>query len=139
MKKTWILLGCAAGLMLVPARAAEEEHTELGKHMEAMNDAFKAFRSETDAAKGAAEARDAQTALLKGMSEVPELIKDMPEGAERAKALAKYKTGVAKLYVTLCEVEVAFLDGKMDEVTKLVDSLKQQKKAGHKEFMKEKD
>lgn len=123
--------------MLVPAKAAEEEHTELGKHMEAMNDSFKAFRSETDAAKGAAEARKAQTALVQGMSEVPELIKDMPEGPDRAKALAKYKTGIAKLYVTLCEVEVAFLDGKLDEVTKLVDSLKQMKKAGHKEFMKD--
>lgn len=125
--------------MFVPARAAEEKHTELGKHMEAMNDAFKAFRSEKDAAKGAADARDAQAALVKGMNEVPELIKDMPEGPERAKALAKFKTGVAKLYVTLCEVEVAFLDGKLDEVTKLVDSLKQQKKAGHKEFMKEEE
>ena len=126
-------------MTLVSARAAEEEHTALGKQMETINDAFKAFRSETNAAKGAAEARDAQVALIKGMGEVPELIKDMPEGPERAKALAKFKTEIAKLYVTLCEVEVAFLDGKMGEVTKLVDSLKQQKKAGHKEFMKDKD
>jgi len=139
MKKQLFLLGCAAGLLLIPARAEEKEHTALGKQMEAMNDAFKAFRKETDPVKGAAQAREAQAAALKGATEVPELIKDMPEGPEKAKAFAAYHKMIGKLYVSLCEVEEAFLNGKIDEVAKLVDSLKEQKKSGHKEFVKEEE
>lgn len=124
--------------MLIPAKAQDDkEHTPLGKQMEAMNDAFKAFRKETDAAKGAAQAREAQEALIKGMVEIPALIKDMPEGPDKAKALVKYHKMIGKLYITLCEVEEAFLDGKVADVAKIVDSLKEQKKEGHKEFIKE--
>ncbi len=125
--------------MLLPARAQDKESTPLGKQMETMNDAFKAFRKETDPVKGAAQAREAQTAALKGAAEVPETIKAMPEGPEKAKALAAYRKMIGKLYVALCEVEEAFLNGKIDEVVKLVDSLKEMKKAGHKEFVKDED
>ena len=127
--------------MLIPARAQdkEKETTALGKQMEAMNDAFKAFRKETDPVKGATQAREAQLAALKSASEVPETIKDMPEGPEKAKAFAAYHKMIGKLYVTLCEVEEAFLNGKIDEVVKMVDSLKEMKKSGHKKFMKEED
>ena len=62
MKKQMILMGCALGLMLVPARAQDKEETPLGKQMEAMDDAFKGFRRETDPVKGATEARAAQDA-----------------------------------------------------------------------------
>ena len=89
MKKRLFLLCCAASLIWLPAKAEEEkDQTELGKHMEAMNDAFKAFRRETDAVKGAIQAREAEDAVLKGMTEIPALIKEMPEGPEKAKALA---------------------------------------------------
>ena len=138
MKKRLFLLSCAVGLMWVPARGEEEkDQTELGKHMEAMNDAFKAFRRETDAVKGATQAREAEDAVLKSMSEIPELIKKMPEGPEKAKALVAYRKMTGKLYITLCEVEEAFLNGKIEDVTKIVDSLKEQKKAGHQKFIKE--
>jgi Cytochrome b562 len=128
--------------MLVPARAQddkekEKDQTELGKHMEAMNDAFKAFRRETDPVKGAVQAREAEDAVLKGMVQTPELIKEMPEGPEKAKSLVTYRKMTGKLYITLCEVEEAFLNGKVDEVAKIVDSLKEQKKEGHKKFIKE--
>lgn len=139
MKKRLLLFGCALGLMWVPATAQEDDkdQTELGKQMEAMNDAFKAFRRETDAAKGAVQAREAEESVLKGMMETPTRVKEMPEGAEKAKALVSYRKMTAKLLLTLCEVEEAFLNGKIDEVAKLVDSLKDQKKQGHKEFMKD--
>ncbi len=125
--------------MLLPARAADEESTPLGKQMETMNDAFKAFRKETDPVKGAAQAREAQMAALKGATEVPETIKAMPEGPAKAKAFAAYRKMIGKLYVALCEVEEAFLNGKIDEVVTLVDSLKEMKKAGHKEFVKDEE
>lgn len=115
----------------------DKGQTELGKHMEAMNDAFKALRRETDAVKGAAQAREAEAAVLKGMLEVPDLVKEMPEGPEKAKALVNYRKMTGKLYVTFCEVEEAFLSGKIEDVAKIVDSLKEQKKEGHQKFMKD--
>lgn len=132
-----IVLSCAVGLLMVPSRAADEKHTALHDQMEAMNDAFKAFRRETDPVKGATQARLAQQAALKSASEVPERVTAMPEGPEKAKALVTYRMMMGKLFVTLCEVEQAFLDGKIEDVTKIVDSLKEQKKAGHDKFMDE--
>jgi soluble cytochrome b562 len=136
MKKHLFLLTCAVGLLMTPAMAAEDE-TPLGKQMEAMNDAFKGFRRETDPVKGATEARVAQQAALKSAMEIPAMLKPMPEGPEKTKALLEYKKMMGKLYVTLCEVEEAFLNGKIDEVAKIVEALKEQKKAGHDKFVEE--
>jgi soluble cytochrome b562 len=130
-----ILMVCAACLV-APFVSAEEE-TPLGKQMEAMNDAYKAFRRETDPAKGAALARDAQQAVAKGLAEVPAMLAKMPEGPAKAKACAEYRKMMGKLFVSLCEVEEAFLAGKIDEVATIVDSLKDMKKAGHDKFMEE--
>jgi soluble cytochrome b562 len=139
MKKHLFLMGCAAGLIFAPAMAQDEEHTKLGTEMESMDDAFKAFRRETDATKGAAAAREAQTATLKAAMEVPELVKKMADGPEKAKATAEYRKMMGKVFVTLCEVEEAFLNGKMEDVAKAVEALKEQKKAGHDKFMEEEE
>ncbi len=127
-------------LALVPAKAQDEkEHTPLGKQMESMSDAFKAFRKETDPVKGAALARDAQQAALKAALETPALIKDLPEGPDKLKAAVDYRKMMGKLFITLCEVEEAFNNGKTDEVAKIVNTLKDMKKEGHKQFVKEDD
>ncbi len=122
----------------MPTRAAEDS-TPLGKQMEATSDAFKAFRRETDPVKGATQAREAQLSVLKALPEVPEMVQAMPEGPDKVKALVIYRKMMGKLFVTLCEVEEAFLNGKIDEVAKLVESLKEQKKAGHDKFMDDGD
>jgi soluble cytochrome b562 len=137
MKKQLFMFGCAMGLMLQPTIAADKEETPLGKEMETMNDAFKGFRRETDVVKGATQAREAQAAALKCAAEVPAKLKAMPEGPDKAKALAEYRKSIGKLFVTLCEVEEAFLNGKLDEVTKIVETLKETKKTGHDKFMDE--
>jgi soluble cytochrome b562 len=137
MKKQLMLLGCAMGLLLFPATAESEKSTVLHDQMEAMNDAFKAFRRETDPVKGAAQAREAQVATIKSAAEVPELVNAMPEGPEKAKAQVEYRKMMAKLLVALCEVEEAFLNGKVEDVAKIVDTLKEMKKAGHDKFMEE--
>ncbi len=123
--------------MLMPAAAAEKEESPLAKQMESMDDAFKGFRRETDPVKGAAQAREAQQAALKSALEIPELLKAMPEGPDKVKALLEYRKMIGKLFVTFCEVEEAFLNGKMDEVAKIVSSLKEMKKAGHDKFIEE--
>ncbi len=138
MKKQFFLLGCAVAMSVMPAMADEKE-TPLGKQMETMNSAFRAFRKETDAVKGAALAREAQQAVLKSVTEVPSRVQTIPEGPDKTKAHVEYRKMMGKLYVTLCEVEEAFLNGKIDEVAKIVDSLKEMKKVGHEKFMDEEE
>ena len=89
MKKQLFLLSCAVGLMLCRHGLRKSDETPLGKQMEAMNDAFKAFRRETDPVKGATQAREAQQAVLKSAVEIPEMLKAMPEGPDKAKAAGR--------------------------------------------------
>ena len=135
MKTPMILLGCLAGMLVMPAMAQEE--TPLGKNMEAMNDAYKAFRKETDPVKGAASAREAQDYAIKGALEIPTLIKEIKDEAEKTKATVEYRKMMGKLLISLCEVEEAFLANDLAKVTALVDALKDQKKEGHDKFIKE--
>lgn len=126
--------------MFVPVKAQEEkEETPLGKQMESMNDAYKAFRKETDPVKGAALAREAQQGALKAALEIPALIKEMPEGPEKVQASLGYRKAMGKLFLSLCDVEEAFINGKLDDVAKLVTDLKDQKKSGHEKFIKEEE
>ncbi len=127
-------MSCALCLVL-PARA--EKETPLGKQMDAMNQSFKAFRKETDPAKCAALARDAQQAVAKGLLELPTLVTKMPEGPQKAKSAAEYRKMMGKLYVSLCEVEEAYLAGRADDAAKILSSLKEVKKQGHDKFMEE--
>lgn len=123
--------------MLAPLGA--EEHTALENQMESMDDAFKAFRKETDPVKGATLAREAQAAALKSAMELPKMVVAMPDGPEKAKASAEYRKMMGKLFVTFCEAEEAFLAGKMEDVATIVNSLKDQKKAGHDRFIEEEE
>lgn len=119
----------------IPAVRADD--TPLGSQMESLNDAYKALRKETDSAKGAAFAREAQQAVLKGLAENPEMLSKMADGPEKTKAAALYRRMMGQLYVLLCDVETAFLEGKTDEVAKHVESIKELKKAGHDKFIEE--
>ncbi len=134
MKTKFFLMALAASLVL-PLSADTE--TPLGKQMESFNDSFKAFRKESDPAKCAALARDAQTAVAKTLGETPELVKKMAEGPEKAKAAAEYRKMMGKVYVALCELEEAYLDGKTEEANKILGSMREMKKAGHDKFMEE--
>lgn len=124
-------------MLVIPAKA--EEHTPLGEHMEALNDAFKAFRRETDPAKGAKLAHEAQTEALKAALEIPKKVKAMPDGPEKVKATVAYRKAVAKMVVVLCDIEDAFLAGKIEDVTKMIETLKSAKKEGHDQFMDEEE
>ena len=133
MKIKLLLLGCVMGLSL-PLCADE---TPLGKKMDAFDDAYKSFRKESDPAKGAAQAREAQELILQGIAELPSMLAKMPDGPAKSKAVAEYRKMMGKLFVVLCEVEEAFLAGKIDEVAKLVESIKEMKKEGHNRFMED--
>lgn len=130
-----ILCGLAATLMFVQPSMADD--TPLGKQMDAMNDAYKAMRRETDPAKGAALAREAQDAMIKGIIELPEMVKAMPEGPEKAKASAEYRKMMGGLIATLADMELAFLNNDMAKVKEIVESMRDMKKQGHDKFMEE--
>lgn len=137
MKIRMMLLGCAVCLLGSVVAAEDQKDSPLAKQMEVVNDAYKAIRKESDPAKGAALAREAQQALLKGIIETPEMLAKMPDGPAKAKASAEYRKMMGRVFVTLCEVEEAFLAGNLAEVAKLVEALKEMKKAGHDKFMEE--
>lgn len=117
-----------------PLRA--EEHTELGKQMEAMNNAVKAMRKEADPVKGAELARQAQDAVLKAIAQVPETVGKLPE-AERPKATASYRTMMGKVFVSFSEMEEAYIAKDLEKVKKISEELRTMKKSGHEHFMDE--
>ena len=121
-------------VLLTPVVA---EDTKLGGQMEKMDDAYKAFRKTEDVVVGAEKAREAQSAVAEGLSELPSMIAKMPKGPEREKAAAGYRLMMGQLYVKLCEVEEAFLSKDLEKVGKLVEDLKELKKTGHNKFMEE--
>lgn len=130
-----ILFSLAATLVFVQPSMADD--TPLAKQMEAMNDAYKAMRRETDPAKGAALAREAQDAMVKGIVELPEMVKGMPEGPDKAKASAEYRKMMGNLIATLADMELAFLNNDMAKVKEIVESMRDIKKQGHDKFMEE--
>jgi soluble cytochrome b562 len=136
MKMKLILCGLAASLMFIQPTMADED-TPLAKQMDAMNDAYKAMRRETDPAKGAALAKEAQDAMVKAITETPELVKAMPDGPDKAKASAEYRKMMGSLISTLADMELAFLDGNLDKVKEIVDTMREMKKKGHDKFMED--
>ena len=134
-----ILTPITALLMMVgsiaPIRA--EEETPLAKQMEATSDAMKALAKETDPVKGAALARESQDSVIKGMALVPAMIEKMPTGAEKAKAIADYRKMMSQAAAIFCDIEIAFIDKKLDEVAKLVTDAKALKKKGHEKYIEE--
>lgn len=135
MKKLLIPVLALGLFAFTPAQA--DEDTPLGEQMEILNDSYKALRRTEDAAEGAKLAREAQLAVIKGMTMTPEFVEKggHPDGKE--KAMVSYRKQMAQLVVTLCEVEEAFLAEDLDKVQELITPLKDSKKKGHEEFIEE--
>ena len=130
-----ILCSLAATLMFVQPSMADD--TPLAEQMDAMNDAYKAMRRETDPAKGAALARTAQDAMVKGIVELPEMVIGMPDGPEKAKASAEYRKMMGSLITTLADMELAYLNNDMAKVKEIVGSMRDMKKEGHDKFIED--
>ena len=135
MKKLLIPMMALGLVVVAPVRA--DDDTPLGKQMEMLNDAYKALRRTDDAKEGAKLAREAQAAVIKAFSLKPELVADgaHPDGEE--KAMAAYRTQIAQLLVTLCQIEQAFVAGDLDKVQELITPLREAKKQGHDAFMED--
>jgi hypothetical protein len=137
MKLKMILCGFAATMMFVQPGVAEDEDTPLAQQMDTMNSAYKAMRREKDPVKGAELALEAQNAMFKAIIEIPELVKAMPDGPDKAKASAEFRKMMGSLISTLASMELAFLDGDLAKVKELVGTLRESKKEGHDKFMED--
>lgn len=137
MKKLLIPVFALGLISLAPVRA--DEDSPLAQQMEALDDAYKAFRREEDPVKGAALAREAQDAVLKAVTITPARVENGGMPVSKEAAMAAYRKQMGQLFVTLCEVEEAFIAKDLDKVKELVTALKGSKKEGHDTFMEEEE
>jgi len=137
MKKLIFPALLLASALMLPTPVRAEDDTPLAKEMEKVDEAFKGFRRETDPAKGAKAAREAQEGVIKALAFTPALIEKMPAGEAKEKAIVAYRTQMGQLFVTFCQVEAAFVAKDLPGVAKLVEDVKGAKKKGHDEFMEE--
>lgn len=135
MKSKSIVSTFAASLLLLIPVSADD--TPLAEQMDAMNDAYKAMRRLDDPSKGPELARTAQDAMVKAIVELPALVKEMPDGPEKAKASAEYRMMMGKLIATLAELELAFLDGDKGKIDEIIGKMRESKKEGHDKFMED--
>jgi soluble cytochrome b562 len=135
MKPKFLIAACAASMLFVIPAAADD--TPLAKQMEILNDAYKAIKKEEDPAKGAALAKEAQDAMVKAIVELPEMVKAMPDGPDKAKASAEYRKMMGTLISSLAEMELAFHNKDLEKVKTIVEQLRESKKQGHDKFMDE--
>jgi hypothetical protein len=139
MKKLIFPAVLLAASVLATVQVRGQDDTPLAKEMEKIDDAYKGFRKEKDPVKGATAAREAQDTVLKAIPMVPALIEKMPAGEAKEKAMAGYRLQMGKLFVSLCEVESAFIAKDLEKVTTLIDAIKSSKKEGHDHFIEEEE
>lgn len=125
------------GMSLPLCAEADKPESPLARQMSEIDDAYKALKKESDPEKGAAAARVAQQALASGLAELPEMLKKMPDGPAKAAAAAEYRKLMGQSYVVFCEIEQAFLAGKIDQIEGLIENLKAIKKTGHQKFIED--
>ena len=139
MKKFFhaILVG---SVLLAGGVQADEEETPLAEKMDEVSGNLKMLRrAGDDYAKALELVRDAQAKLLECFAYTPEMLEKMPEGKEKATAIANYKKTLAASYQTLCDLEVAYLTEDLDKIDDAMDLVKKSRKDGHQEFIEEDD
>jgi len=143
MKRSFSLIALLFALIAAPAIRAEEksggagEDSDLHDSMEAMNGSFRKLRRQVaDPAQN-----EASLALVEKLSkatqeaadDLPEIISKLPAEAQAA-AKASYADKMKELSATIEELGVALKAGKNDEAIKIVEELRLQQEAGHREF-----
>ena len=144
IRLTLVTLICA--LVALPSAQAQDgqakkkaPETELGRHMEKMNEAMRGLRAQIgDASKNAdslakvAVIKENATASLKlepvKKSEIP--------AADQAKFVAGYKEQLQKAIDLVGKLEAALKAGNNADAAKLLDDVGAQQKASHKEYKK---
>jgi len=118
--------------MLAPVFADDE--TPLGKEMETISGSLKKLRKAETTEEKVALVHAAQSATVKGLAYLPIIFKDIKDEEEKKKATADYKKMTGELYVKLCELEMAYLDGDEAKADEIKTQLKDLKKEGHRKY-----
>lgn len=125
------------GSVLATSVAFADE-TPLAEKMDEVSGSLKGLRRAGDNYGKALElVRAAQKAILECFAFSPEMIEKMPEGKEKATALANYKKTLAASYQTFCDLELAYLSEDQDKIDDAKDLVKKSRKTGHQEFIEE--
>lgn len=134
LKKVSLLGLSVLSVTMIDVRA--DEDTPMAKEMQAVSRSLKELRkiSKTDYAAGAAAARNAHEALLKSMAYTPTMVKEMPAGLEKEKALADARKLLGESYAALCELELAYLDKSDAKIAAAMKKIKVTKGEGHKKY-----
>lgn len=131
-----LTLLCLATLTVAEMIHADDDHTPLEEAMEQTSDALKSLRKidKNDWVAGAEAARKAADGIRQGMEFIPVLIKDMPDGKQKAKAIADYRRMMGLSYASLSELELAYLEEDEQKVEEAIKNVKAAKKEGHKKY-----
>lgn len=125
------------GSLLIVGNAFAEA-TPLEEKMDEVSGCLKSLRrAGDDYAKALVLVREAQVALIECFALSPAMIEKMPEGKEKAIAMANYKKTLAASYQTLCDLELAYLSEDEDKIDDAKDAVKKSRKDGHREFIEE--
>lgn len=146
MKIRLSLLALACALVVAPINAQDksgkEPETELGAKMDKMGSAFRSLRRQaSDSSKNADSL--AKVAILREQAQAslklePAKKADLP-AAEQAKFVAAYQAKMKEFIALIDKLDAAFKANNNEEATKLLSSMSDAQKAGHKEFQKKKD
>jgi len=126
------------GLLALGSGLSFADDTELAKKMDEASGELKMLRRvKDDYAAGVVHIQKAQTAMVACYPMTPAMLEKMPEGKDKAVAMAKYRQTLAKSIATLCQLELAYLAEDQDAIDDATDEWKKSRKAGHSEFIEE--
>ena len=106
------------------------------KEMKTVSQQLKSLRTmpKDDFAAAADAVRTAHEALLAAMEYTAAMVEEMPDGHEKAKALADSRRVLGLSYAALCELELAYLEKDPVKVAAAMSKVKDTKKEGHKKY-----
>ena len=145
MKIRLSLIALACSLVIAPifaqSKGGKEEETELASKMDKMGSAFRALRRQAadptknadSLAKVAAMRQEAQASV--NLEPIKKL--DLPAG-EQAAFVKNYQAEMKKFVGLIDKLEAAFKANNNDEATKILGTMADAQKAGHKDFQKKK-
>lgn len=136
-----IALTSALALAFVGVRAADEDQTELGSHMEKIGGAWRRVKAQiSDASKNEdtlAKLATIKTNMEAGLKLEPDYAKSK-SGAEKDKFIADFHAKLKDEIDRVDKIIAAVKAGKNDEAAKLVGVVDQDYKDQHKSFKKPK-
>ena len=148
MKNPLTILLIAAGLLVtaafapIPTTSRVADDTELAKHMKAINTSMRKLRAALKDPKRADEA----VGLVLGMQDHalaskaldPMKLEDI-EDSGKAEFVLNYRKEMHRWLNQMFEIEIAIMEGRLDDAKALLKTTLKEKAPAHKKFQKKKD